>query len=365
MKIRYLLLPFSILYGLVIGVRNFLYNRGWFSAVKFELPVIVVGNLEAGGAGKTPVTEYLIRLLSEHGPAGSLPAGQGGVAVLSRGYGRKTRGYLHAGADADAERIGDEPFQYYTKFRNITVAVCENRPEGVARLQDTHEVLVLDDAYQHRRLKPGLSVLVMDYHTLNKPRLLLPAGNYRESFRGRKRADVILVTKTPRELSEAERASIRQRIKPYPHQRLFFSFLRYDPPVPLHGTRHRPEGKEAVTGRETAVLLLTGIARPAPLFNYLKEKTGEVVHLKYPDHHAFTLKNIANIAVRFHAMEAADKVIITTEKDAMRLKKAAFDVHLKALPVYYIPVRACIHDPGKPAFDELILNYVRQGKGNG
>src|SRR5690606_9030671 len=200
--LRMLLLPFSLLYGLAIWIRNRLYDWGWLRSVAFDKSVIVVGNLAVGGTGKSPMTEYLIRLLSSHGR----------VATLSRGYGRKTRGFMEVAPEDTAQRTGDEPLQFKRKFPDITVAVDEDRVDGVSRLIETgHDIIVLDDAFQHRALRPGLAILLFDFHAMGKPKWLLPAGDYRDAFGERRRADVMVVTKTPPGSTATEKNRIRQR----------------------------------------------------------------------------------------------------------------------------------------------------------
>lgn len=354
-SLRLLLLPFSWVYGLVVILRNFLYDRGWLKRYGFQLPVLVVGNLEVGGSGKTPVIEYLIRLLKDSRR----------TAVLSRGYGRKTTGFIQAsklhqrGADSSetvkvsAARIGDEPYQYYSKFDHITVAVDADRVAAIDRLKSDHDVILLDDAFQHRRLRPGFSILVLDYHTLFQPRILLPAGNYREPFSGRKRADLLLVSKAPGELTGEARERIIKRLSPAPGQVVCFSSLEYDNLRALNTAQAVP-----VLGKETRILLLTGIARPAPLVAQVKKITSHVIHMKYPDHHSFTVKNIAKIAEVFEGIDSPEKIILTTEKDAARLRGDELKGTVMKWPVFYWPVRIRIHEADRELFHGKILEYV-------
>ena len=216
---RYLLLPFSLLYGLIILIRNFFYDLGIFKSKQFDLPVIVIGNLEIGGAGKSPMTEYLVGFLKN----------QYKITTLSRGYGRQTKGFFYADKNSTAKTVGDEPLQFKQKFPEIAVAVCENRVFGVEKLQTDHDLILLDDAFQHRALTPGFSLLLFDYQQLLKPHFLLPAGNYREPFSGKKRADVIVVSKCPADLSAENQEKIRQQMLLLPHQNLFFTSIVYQP----------------------------------------------------------------------------------------------------------------------------------------
>ncbi|HEX8022455.1 tetraacyldisaccharide 4'-kinase [Mucilaginibacter sp.] len=343
--LRWLLIPFSLIYGLVVGIRNWCYNRGVFKSTGFDMPVIVVGNLDVGGAGKSPMTEYLIRLLK----------GNYNIATLSRGYGRATKSFLMATAESKASDIGDEPAQFKHKFPDVDVAVCEKRVNGVEQLKDNHDVIVLDDAYQHRALEPGFSILLFDYSRVNEPHFLLPAGNLRESFGGRKRADVIIISKCPASLTDLEQGRVIKRIKPYPHQSLFFTTINYLPVQAMNGT--------TVTNtidNQTTVFLLTGIANPKPLLAHLKKQTQLVVHHNYPDHHRFSLKNISKLADEFSAFASQKKVIITTEKDAQRLGEQDLLPMVKKLPVLVLPIGVSFLNNGQQQFDELVQTYVRQ-----
>jgi tetraacyldisaccharide 4'-kinase len=343
--LRLLLLPFSLLYGLVVLIRNWFYDKGIFKSTGFDLPIIVVGNLDVGGAGKSPMTEYLIHLLKN----------QHKIATLSRGYGRATKGFIMASAQSKASDIGDEPAQFKNKFPDVDVAVCEKRVDGVEQLKDDHEVIILDDAYQHRALKPGLSVLLFDYSRVNEPHWLLPAGNLREPFGGRKRADAIIISKCPSTLTDLEQGRVIKRIKPYPHQSLFFTSIAYQQLQNMEG-----EVVADTIDAETIVFVLTGIANPAPLLSHLKKQTQHIVHHNYPDHHRFSLKNISKLADEFEACSAQKKVIITTEKDAQRLGEQDLLAGVKKLPVWVLPIGVIFLNNGGPQFDILIQNYVRQ-----
>jgi tetraacyldisaccharide 4'-kinase len=343
--LRWLLIPFSLIYGLVVGIRNWCYNRGIFKSTGFDMPVIVVGNLDVGGAGKSPMTEYLIRLLK----------GNYNIATLSRGYGRATKDFLMATAESKASDIGDEPAQFKHKFPDVDIAVCEKRVDGVEQLKDNHDIIVLDDAYQHRALEPGFSILLFDYSRVNEPHFLLPAGNLRESFAGRKRADVIIISKCPASLTDLEQGRVIKRIKPYPHQSLFFTTINYLSVRAMDGT--------TITNtidNQTTVFLLTGIANPKPLLAHLKKQTQLVVHHNYPDHHRFSLKNISKLADEFSACTSQKKVIITTEKDAQRLGEQDLLPMVKKLPVLVLPIGISFLNNGQQQFDELVQTYVRQ-----
>lgn len=343
--LRWLLIPFSLIYGLVTAIRNWCYDRRIFKSTGFDMPVIVVGNLDVGGSGKSPMTEYLIRLLKDNYK----------IATLSRGYGRITKGFLMASAESKASDIGDEPAQFKHKFPDLDVAVCEKRVDGVEQLKDDHDVIILDDAYQHRALEPGISILLFDYSRVNEPHFLLPAGNLREPFGGRKRADVIIISKCPASLTDLEQGRVIKRIKPYPHQSLFFTTIKYLPAQTMNGA--------AVTDTiddQTPVFLLTGIANPKPLLAHLKKQTPLVVHHNYPDHHRFSLKNITKLADEFLACASQKKVIITTEKDAQRLGEQDLLPMVEKLPILVLPIGISFLNNGQQQFDDLIQTYVRQ-----
>ncbi|HVW98580.1 MAG TPA: tetraacyldisaccharide 4'-kinase [Mucilaginibacter sp.] len=357
--LRWLLLPFSLLYGLVVIVRNWLYDAGLFKSYSFKKPVIVVGNLEAGGAGKSPMTEYLIRLLQK----------QYQIATLSRGYGRKTRGFIKAGTTEAAGQaitpglnlsatIGDEPAQFHRKFPDLTVAVCEDRVFGLKKLFPEHDLVLMDDAYQHRAVEPGLSILLFDYNRLNEPHFLLPAGNFREPFSGRWRAQVIVVAKCPVGIGLDEFNNIAERIRPLPYQALFFSAINYQPLHDLYGN----QAKVVIDG-DTTVFLLTGIANPKPLLRHVRRSTDRIIHHNYPDHHPFTLKNITKLVAEYNACPSEKKIIITTEKDAQRLEESWFGPvqHPDAsFPVFVIPIRVGFLNDGGDNFNKIVTDYVRE-----
>ena len=352
--LRWLLIPFSLLYGLVVIIRNFCYDSGIFKTTSFSKPVISIGNLDVGGAGKSPMTEYLIGLLKDNYK----------LATLSRGYGRKTKGFLTATTTATATatptatNLGDEPAQFSHKFPDITVAVCENRVEGLKRLFPGNDLVLLDDAYQHRAVEPGLSILLFDYNRLDEPHFLLPAGNLREPFSGRWRAKVLVVTKSPVTLTEEDKYRAAARVQPLPYQSLFFTSIAYQSFVHVDGTPALQ-----VIDKDTVVFLLTGIANAKPLFRYLGSFTSQIVHHNYADHHQFTLKNIAKLAAEFSACSAQKKLVVTTEKDAQRLESSWLKQVLPAsedLPVLVIPIKVEFADNSGPQFDQIIMNYVRE-----
>jgi tetraacyldisaccharide 4'-kinase len=342
--LRLLLLPFSLLYGLVVVLRNLLYDLGIFRVRQFQLPVICVGNLVVGGAGKTPVTEYLVNLLSDRR-----------IAILSRGYGRNTKGYILADRLATAETIGDEPMQFYNKFPNVTVAVCEDRAKGLGLLESDHDLVILDDAFQHRSVKPGFSILLFEYQKLLDPQFLLPAGNLREPFSGYKRADALLVTKMPETAGAQDKRRCQQQFSVPFRQKLFFSNLAYGE---LTGVFSTDATLDAVVTDKTKVFLITGIANPQPLVSYLTGKCKKIQHFDYPDHYKFRTEDIKKLISAFNSDPSPHKLIITTEKDAQRLRMDGLKELLLNLPVFYLPIKIALADEDKATFDQKILNYV-------
>jgi tetraacyldisaccharide 4'-kinase len=343
--LRWLLFPFSLLYGLVVITRNLCYDAGIFTSHKYKLPVIAVGNLDVGGAGKSPMTEYLVRLLKADYK----------LATLSRGYGRKTKGYLTATSASTANELGDEPSQFHNKFPDITVAVCEKRANGIEQLAPSHSVIILDDAYQHRAVTAGFNILLFDYNRLNEPHLLLPAGNLREPFIGRYRADVFVVSKCPANLTQQQQQQALKRLKPLNYQQVYFTAINY---LPLQNVKGK--ALSLLPDADTTVFLLTGIANAQPLLQYIKQHTLHVIHHNYPDHHQFSLKNIAKLAKDFNDCSASKKMIITTEKDAQRLHEPELLLQVQALPIAVLPIGIQFLNQGQQQFNETINHYVRQ-----
>ncbi|WP_442267133.1 tetraacyldisaccharide 4'-kinase [Tenacibaculum sp. ZS6-P6] len=304
--IRYLLFPFAIIYDLITTIRNFFYDKGVFSSTEFQLPVIAVGNLSTGGTGKSPQIEYLIRLLKNDYK----------VAVLSRGYKRKTKGFIILNENHIAEDVGDEPLQFFSKFNeDIHVAVNANRTEGVQQLisKVNPDVILLDDAFQHRKVKAGYYILLTKFNDLYCDDFILPTGNLRESRRGSKRADVIIVTKCPGNLSVSEMNILRKKLNINKKQKLYFSTIDYNENL---------KGSKKISVKELKgydLVLVTGIANPDSLLAYLKENNLNFTHINFPDHHNFSNSDISKIEKTFNAISSEKKMILTTEKDFMRL----------------------------------------------
>jgi len=348
---RFALYPFALLYGLAVLIRHRLFNLGVLKSKSYPFPVIGVGNLSVGGTGKTPMVEFIIALLSNKFKA----------ATLSRGYGRKTKGFLIADQYSGVNDIGDEPLQYYKKFSSkVKVAVDEDRREGIENLMQNDgnlDLIVLDDAYQHRYVKPGLEILLTDYYNLYPKDYLLPVGRLRDLKSAAKRADVIVVTKTNKVMSPILAKSIIQKIDPLPHQKVFFSYLEYDNFTPVPGLALPPVNK-----KPSVIVLLTGIANPSPLQDYLISKCNSLVNIEYRDHHQFLKRDIDNVLKTFKSYFVKNKILLTTEKDMMRLIKSPYFRLFKDIPLYYIPVKMKIHKPDDKAFEQLILDYVSNNK---
>lgn len=338
--IRKILLPFSLLYWLVTAVRNFLYDIGFLKSQQFSVPVIAIGNLSTGGTGKSPQTEYLIRLLKDNYR----------LASLSRGYKRKSEGYVLADVNANADILGDEPYQFYSKFPDVNVAVDANRVNGIdnlLQLNPSPEVIVLDDAYQHRKVKAGFYILLTAYGDIYADDYLLPAGNLREGRSGAKRADVIVVTKCPADITEAEQQKIKKKLRPQPEQKVYFTAIEYDTVV--YGDNSEISTKEV---KEKDKVLVAGIAKPKPFFDQLKNSSD--VCLTYPDHHDFSAKDIDDILAA-----AKDRVVVTTEKDYVRLKDK-----MPAQKLFYLPIKTSFITNGDD-FNKTVLNYVGKSTANG
>ncbi|WP_158825011.1 tetraacyldisaccharide 4'-kinase [Mucilaginibacter lacusdianchii] len=343
--LRWLLLPFSLIYGFIIIIRNWCFDAGIFKSKEFDFPVISVGNLNVGGAGKSPMTEYLVRLLKNDYQ----------LATLSRGYGRTTKGFGIANTESTAATVGDEPAQFKQKFPELTVAVCEKRVFGIEKLMSNHDVVILDDAYQHRAVKPGLSILLFDYSQINQPNLMLPAGNLREPLSGRKRANVLVVSKCPSNLPEQRQQDIANKLRPFAYQQVYFTTISY---LSFQDLKSNPVG--ATLDADTTVFLLTGIANTQPLVQHLQKYSSQLVQHKYADHHQFTLKNITKLANDFRVSKASKKVIITTEKDAQRLREPGLLSVVLTLPIWVLPIGIQFLNDGEQPFNQTIKQYVRK-----
>ncbi len=353
MKIlKIILFPFSILYGLIVALRNRLYDWGIFSSVEFKTPIISVGNLSMGGTGKTPHIEYLIRLLSTDFE----------IATLSRGYGRKTEGFILSDMNSTTADIGDEPLQFKKKYSDILVAVDADRVSGIKKIKEivpSIQAILLDDAFQHRAVKPGLSIALSDFSNLYLNDHVVPSGTLREFRSGIKRADIIVVTKCPKILVPIERKRLMKEMNPLPHQTIYFSYIKYGEFMHLNNDKKNIVPKSYYAEQNYSILLLTGIANSEPLEQYVRTKVKNVIPVKFPDHHQYTKSDLGLVQKTFHSIPTENKIILTTEKDAMRLKLPEFSIILDALPIFYMPIEIDFYEHEKEQFNEQIIHYVR------
>ncbi len=346
--VKILLLPLSIIYGFITGIRNFLFHIGILKSQSFKVPIICIGNITVGGTGKTPHTELLISALQK----------KFRVACLSRGYKRKTRGFILADEKSTAAEIGDEPMQIKHKFPDILMACDANRVRGIRKLltlPSPPEVILLDDAFQHRYVQADKNIVLVDYNRPVQEDCLLPAGRLRESVHALKRADYIIVTKCPSDIQPIEKRIISKHLKIKPYQQLFFTTLKYGDIHPLF-----PEGLPVQPETDSSILCVTGIAQPGPYVEHLRTFTPNIIEMPYPDHHHFSARDLQQIQKTFDAIPNGKKYIFTTEKDAVRLQTALLPEQLKPV-IYYIPI--------EPVFihkEDLLLNeiseYVRKNQ---
>ncbi|MEW6468227.1 MAG: tetraacyldisaccharide 4'-kinase [Bacteroidota bacterium] len=350
--LRILLFIPALLFGFGTWVRNKFYDWRLLPSREFDFPVIGIGNLTMGGSGKTPHTEYLVRMLRERYK----------VATLSRGYGRGTSGFRLAGPASTSYDIGDEPKQYRKKFPDITVAVDESRAHGIKKIRQEYpdtDIVLLDDAFQHRAVKPGLNILLTDYGKPFYEDRIFPLGRLRESKRGMTRADIIIVTKTPDNFTSLERRLITKNIKALPHQHLYFSYIRYGEPAHFTGKKDAPRITMDVLSSGYSAVLLTGIANPVPLERYLQKHVRQIVPLAFRDHHEYALVDMYRLKDAFEKLSGPNKVIITTEKDAMRLEKPGMLELIGELPIYYIPIEIAFRDSDEEELRRQINDFLR------
>jgi len=352
------LYPLSLLYGLVTGFRNFLYNLEILNSDEFTIPVICVGNITVGGTGKTPHTEYLAGLLEKEFK----------VAILSRGYKRKSQGFRFAAPGSTAADIGDEPLQMYRKFPEVTIAVDGDRVRGVKKILEERpetNVIILDDGFQHRSITPGYSILLSDYERLMVRDHLLPYGNLRESLSNMNRADIILITKSPGNISPIQRRILVREVDKRPYQNLYFTSLNYKEPVNVfNGTHPETDILSQEGSKNRGIVLVTGIANPRHLAEYLGKKCSEIIHLHYGDHHYFTQKDIDKMTEAWSSLKSTSKYVITTEKDAVRLKDFTNIAEQIRPATFYIPVGIDFLNDDRAEFDKMIIDYVRKNKRN-
>lgn len=342
--IKFILFPFSFLYGLITDIRNYFYDKGYWQEITFDIPIVNVGNLTVGGTGKTPHVEYLIRLL----------ANKFSITTLSRGYGRETKGFLLADSKANAHTIGDEPYQFYQKFNHeIEVAVGENRVEAVAKIISQNpntNLIILDDAFQHRAIKPSFNMILMDSSRPIFDDFVFPAGRLRERRNGAKRADIVIITKCPDDFTVEKQSSLTHNLQPYLRENtpIFFTKIRYGKPLNCR----LEEGNIALE----KVILLSGIANPKSFEEYAKRTFEVVNHLIFKDHHDF---NEQDLRVMIAQNDFDGTVILMTEKDMVKFKPLLNHSLLKDITLYYLPIEIeFLNNKMKANFDELILSQV-------
>ena len=353
-KINEWLRPLSWLYGLGVGFRNMLFEVGVLKSRAYDIPVIAVGNITVGGSGKTPHVEYLVNLLHDKLK----------VAVLSRGYKRKSRGYVLAEEDTEMKEIGDEPFQMHQKFPGIYVAVDAKRVRGIQHLQDDEEtkdveVILLDDAFQHRYVKPGINILLVDYHRLIIYDKILPAGRLREPLSGKNRADIVIVTKCPKDLKPMEFRVLTKAMNLYPFQKLYFTCINYDKPIGIFNEQQL----DLESLKDKNVMLLTGIASPKQMEHDLTPMVKTLTSVSFGDHHHFKSKDIDRINEIFESMPEP-RLIITTEKDAVRLRDSEGLYEIVKDNLYALPIKVSFMQDQEENFNEKIISYVRKNSRN-
>ena len=344
--VKILLLPFSLLYGIGIIMRNWFYKKGLLKSVSFNLPIISVGNLSVGGAGKSPHIEYLVRFLSDYID----------VATLSRGYKRKTKGYMQVHQHHSAQDVGDEPLQFRRKFQNdIVIAVDENRMFGIPKIltdKPSTQVILLDDAFQHLAVEPGLNILLTEYNRRFTKDFLMPSGRLREWRSAYHRADVIIVTKCSPEISEAERTAVVEEINLFPHQSLYFSYYNYGIPYNIFNPQDRHQLNE-----DDDILLISAIANTDYLIRHLENQSAYIKTLEFEDHHFYDHADISTLLRTYEKMDEGT-VILTTEKDAMRLELHKAHFIEKNIRIYAIPVKVQFHFEEGKKFDQEIVDYL-------
>ncbi|NVO08778.1 MAG: tetraacyldisaccharide 4'-kinase [Bacteroidales bacterium] len=347
-KLYILLAPIALIYGLIIKIRNLLFDFKVLKSVSFEKPIICVGNLTVGGTGKTPHVEYLIKLLSSYH-----------IATLSRGYGRKTKGFGYASTKSTATEIGDEPLQIKLKYPSIQVSVDADRVGGITRLIHENlnlDLILLDDAFQHRYVKPSLSILLIDFSRPITSDYFLPMGRLRDSIKEKKRADIIVVSKCPFDLNQEAKISLKEKLKLNSKQSIYFTTMVYGEPIPVF-KEYRISLK---LEDEQEIFAFAGIANPTFFFSYLENKANLIEKYAFPDHFAFTKNKISPIFDSYLKSKATNKAIVTTEKDAARLRGIPSLNEEFKKAIFYIPIEVNFLDDQETIFNNQILTYVRK-----
>ena len=343
---RLLLYPFSFLYAVITNVRNLLFDMGILASKEYEIPIICIGNLSIGGTGKTPLADYIISFLSEYK-----------IAIVSRGYGRIKKGYRVVETNSKVKNVGDEPLLLKQKHPNSVVAVDENRTRAIEKIMRNHpeiDVVLMDDGFQHRRVKAGLNILVTDYQIPYYKDFLLPMGTLRESKKASERADIIIVSKSPKDLNPTEKKGMIQQLGVFITQRCYFSNIRYKSWICISNN------SEILENEKYSITLLSGIANPSPLIKKLEKDGHTVAVMQFADHHNYTKTDIRAILNNYNQDNSTKKLILTTEKDAVKLM--AFEEEFKDTNLYLAPIKTEFEEKGN--FEKQILNYVRANTKN-
>lgn len=351
--LKFLLFPFTLIYASILSIRNLMFDQGFLRSTSFDLPIISVGNISVGGTGKTPHTEYLINLLQDKYT----------LASLSRGYKRKSEGFLLANKNSNSLDLGDEPMQMNRKFPDLSVAVDADRVNGVQQLLANEkglnlDCILLDDAYQHRYIKPGLSILLIDYNRPISHDFVMPMGRLRETAAGKKRANIIIVSKCPTDLDQSEAQKLKEDINPFPHQELYFTTLAYAPIEPVFTSQDEFISLNDSNRESLGVLLVTGIANPTPLRKYLNSFCSELNEIQFPDHYTFKDKDLYQIEKVFNDLKSDNKIIITTEKDAIRFLDMTIKSEIIKKNMAYVPLQIKFLHKTKDQFDKHIHDFV-------
>ncbi len=341
------------MYARITHIRSLLYDKGIFKASEFDFPIINVGNLAVGGSGKTPHIEYLIRLLKDTFK----------LATLSRGYGRTTRGFREVLSADKASESGDEPLQLKQKFPSIAVFVGEDRVEAITKLlflKPETEVILLDDAYQHRAIKAGMNILLSEHSLIFTRDKSMPVGRLREYPSAAKRANMVIITKCPDSMDKQEKLSIKQEIKEFTSAPVLFSKINYDTLIPFSKTT------EDKPTKANNIMVVSGIANPTPMLDYIKDKfmPTEMEHIAFRDHHRYSSKDIVSIIEKFNSFASQNKFIVISEKDALRLREITQGTAFMDLPVFILPIKISFLDNDKTIFNENIISYVRENTEN-
>ncbi|MED9995590.1 MAG: tetraacyldisaccharide 4'-kinase [Paludibacteraceae bacterium] len=351
MKFYWYLWPVAWIYGVVVYLRNCFFDWGWIKSQSFKKAVISVGNITVGGTGKTPHVAYLLALLQQ----------QYQVSVVSRGYKRKSRGLQVATPQSNSEQLGDEPYQLYRKYPKTQVVVESNRCKAIQYIEMHYpavDAVVLDDAFQHRYVEPGMSILLIDYNRLITKDKIMPVGRLRESASGRYRASVIIITKCPANITPIELRNLYNEIEPRAYQRVFYTYYQYAPLYALY-TKQSMELSATM-----ATLVVTGVAQPQPIFNYLAPQVASVSTMPFPDHHHFTKHDWENMLKRFEQIESPNKCIVITEKDAARIIDSPLVPEGLKPFIYVLPIKVCFLQDREKEFNQLVLDYVSKNKRN-